>query len=156
MSETLDTFDASETFTPSNTPSDIHRSNARIIKCLVEMGGDDWFIGMMLGTDEYLTKKEKNKLTTACEDVICNFFEEEIDPTRLEQMCNKARSYNNYLRQTVSRSAQKRWKYDDQIVKGRNTEKTEQSVDIVGPETFDAIDTFEVPEVSEISKLKVI
>jgi hypothetical protein len=52
---------------------------------------NDWFIGMLLGTDEYLAEEEKKILTEKCENVIIEYLENEIASERLKHMINKGR-----------------------------------------------------------------
>jgi hypothetical protein len=107
-----------QTSTIEETPIKVE---AGILKAMIETdwsdGGKtyDWFIGMMIGTDEYFNDSEKKLLTEQCNNVIMNFLNN-LDNKRLVHMSNKARMSNPTFMQTFGKK--RTFKYDDKIVKG--------------------------------------
>lgn len=97
---------------------------------MTEMFDGDWFIGMMLGTNEYLCEGEKKVLKEKCEKIIIDFIDNEIDPIRAEHMINKARALNQGLHDSLRKMRTERGtqhliemykrSYNDMIVKGHD------------------------------------
>ena len=78
----------------------------------------DWFIGMILGTDDFLTKEEKDSLTEKCEQLIIDHLDG-IDATRMSQMQKKARVLNPTFKKAFPRA--RLMPYDDNIILKRSS-----------------------------------
>ena len=112
--------------TLSNNNDSNKIENARLLQGLIETdwsdGGKsyDWYIGMMLGTDEYLNTNEKKTLTEKCNEIIFQHLLG-MDEKRLKHMLNKARSKNETFMETFGKNAfgkRRVYQYDDNIVNG--------------------------------------
>lgn len=100
---------------------------SRILKAMIETdwteGGKssyDWFLGMMLGTDEYFNKTEKDTLMEKCNNIVIEHLIS-LDDKRLQQMTNKARMSNSTFMSTFGKNAfgnTRSYAYDDNVVKG--------------------------------------
>ena len=63
-------------------------SSAQFLKQKIEKSGD-WFIGMVLGTDEILTPNEKDALAEKCERIILDYLDLEMDKDKLKLCIGK-------------------------------------------------------------------
>lgn len=102
--------DSNETYTTNET---------NMIKVMLETDWSEgapyeWFIGVMLGTDEYFNETEKNMLTEKCNEIILQHLST-LPKKRVDQMLNKARSMNPTF---MEKFGKKTYNYDDEIVKG--------------------------------------
>ena len=132
----------------SNDPQNIHlqtqspveknqsetKHDALLMQALIENdwkdkdSSYDWYLGMMLGTDEYLNTNEKNILTEKCNQIILDHLLT-LDKTRLQHMANKARTKNNSFMEVFGKNAfgrRRLYNYNDDIVKGEITKEVRE------------------------------
>lgn len=104
-----------------NNSQQNNESKTRILKAMIETDWStsgasyDWFIGTMIGTNDYLNESEKNLLQEQCNEIIMNFLNN-LDGKRLTHMTNKARTLNPTFMDTFGKNHS--YQYDENIIKG--------------------------------------